>query len=72
VACHHTNEGLTADSGGEVEKCTACHLDPEDAATPSCSEMSPKKNPYHLNCMGCHKTEGKGPTKCDDCHAKKG
>ena len=69
-ACHHSNEGLTADSDQKVEKCTACHLKPEKAETPDCASMSAKKNPYHINCIGCHKTEAKGPTKCNDCHPK--
>lgn len=68
VTCHHTSEGLA--EGGEAEKCTSCHLNPEDAATPSCAEMSPSKNPYHKLCIGCHKTEAKGPAKCNDCHPK--
>lgn len=70
VTCHHTDEGLTAESEGDVQKCTACHLNPTDEATPSCGEMSLKKNPYHAACMGCHKEEGKGPTKCTECHPK--
>ena len=67
--CHHTNEGLTADSGTEVEKCSSCHFEPEEG-TPDCSSMSPKSNPYHANCIGCHKKEAAGPTKCNDCHPK--
>jgi hypothetical protein len=67
-ACHHTQEELTA--GGEAETCTSCHLNPEDAATPDCAQMSTSKNPYHKTCMGCHKKEGKGPTKCTECHPK--
>ena len=75
TACHHTDEGLTADSG-EAQKCGACHNEPEDAATPKCSEMSMSKNHYHINCVKCHKDEVKkdasmsAPTKCDDCHPK--
>jgi hypothetical protein len=72
--CHHTQEGLAA--GGEAEKCSSCHLEPEDAATPKCSEMSMSKNPYHKSCIACHKdavkenAESKAPTKCDGCHPK--
>ena len=68
--CHHSNEGLTADSDQKVEKCSACHLNPEKAETPDCASMSATKNPYHIRCIGCHKTEAKGPTKCNDCHPK--
>ena len=50
--CHHTQEGLTADSGEAVESCSGCHTEPEEAETPGCSEMSLKKNPFHINCVG--------------------
>ncbi len=72
TTCHHTSEGLTADSaaGMEVQACGACHTDPEEATTPACSQMSMKKNPYHINCVSCHKEEAAGPTKCDECHPK--
>jgi hypothetical protein len=66
--CHHTQEDLAA--GGEGEKCTNCHLNPEDEATPDCSQMSTSKNPYHKLCVGCHKKEAKGPAKCAECHPK--
>jgi hypothetical protein len=72
TTCHHTSEGLTADSAGgmEVQACGACHTTPEEATTPECSQMSLKKNPYHIACVGCHKEASAGPTKCDDCHPK--
>lgn len=71
--CHHVNEGMTAATADDtkVQKCAACHLDPEKAETPGMREMSMKKNPFHMVCIDCHKTEAKGPTKCDDCHTKK-
>lgn len=77
--CHHTQADLTAESTEEVATCVSCHKDPEDAKTPSCAEMSPTKNPYHINCMGCHKEsvkkdaslKGKAPTVCKECHVKK-
>lgn len=68
--CHHTMEGLTAESDQDVKPCAACHLDPEEAGTPSIRQMSMSKNPYHMSCIGCHKDEGKGPTKCNDCHGE--
>jgi len=70
TTCHHNQEGLTADSDMEVEVCGSCHTTPEVAETPGCSEMSMKKNPYHLNCVACHKEGEAGPTKCDECHPK--
>jgi len=74
TTCHHTQEGLTADSDMTVEPCSSCHLDPADAATPDCTQMSLSKNPFHINCVGCHKESGSenAPTKCDDCHPKAG
>jgi hypothetical protein len=72
TTCHHTSEGLTADTTGgmEVQACGACHTTVEEATTPECSQMSLKKNPFHINCVGCHKEEAAGPTKCNECHPK--
>lgn len=69
TTCHHTAEGLTLESDVKVETCSACHLDPEEGV-PGMREMSLKKNPFHMVCVDCHKTEEKGPTKCFDCHPK--
>ena len=68
--CHHTQKGLTEDSKVDVKKCSTCHLDPKDKA-PSMREMSLTKNPYHINCIGCHKEAKKGPVACVKCHLKK-
>ena len=70
--CHHTQEGLTADSGMEVEPCADCHLEPEEETTPICSQMSLKKNHFHISCVSCHKESGAeaAPTKCEGCHPK--
>ena len=72
TTCHHTTEGLIADSvgGTEVETGGTCHTTPEEATTPECSQMSLKKNPFHINCVSCHKEGDAGPTKCDECHPK--
>ncbi len=78
VDCHHTCEGLTAETvkDMEVAACSSCHVEPEKAETPICSEKSSKKNPYHIKCVGCHKAEKKenaetkAPTKCTACHPK--
>ena len=74
TTCHHTNEGLTADSDMEVEACATCHQNPEAAETPDCSQMSLSKNPFHITCVTCHKESGSeaAPTKCDGCHPKAG
>lgn len=74
--CHHTQENLTATSTDVVPTCGSCHVAPEKAETPKCSEMSATKNPFHITCVKCHKEElakkpdTKAPTKCDQCHPK--
>ncbi len=74
ATCHHTSDGIAADSDMEVEACTSCHMDPEAAETPDCAQMSLSKNPYHITCVTCHKESGAeaAPTKCDGCHPKAG
>jgi hypothetical protein len=67
--CHHMQKGLTAESK-EVTRCTTCHLDPKDKAG-SMREMSLSKNPFHAQCIACHKEQKKGPTACTGCHIKK-
>ena len=71
--CHHMNKGLKkADAEKvEVKKCAACHLDPKDKA-PSMREMGMANNPFHIRCIGCHKTttDKKGPVACNGCHKK--
>lgn len=70
--CHHTNKGLKKDhaESTEVKKCAACHLDPKDKKVPGMREMGMANNPFHIRCMGCHKTEKKGPVACNGCHKK--
>lgn len=71
--CHHTQKGLTKAQTDKVDvkKCSTCHLDPKDPKMPSMREMSLTKNPMHIRCIGCHKTEKKGPTGvCNKCHVK--
>ena len=76
TTCHHTDKGLTAESASNVQKCGACHNDPEKEGTPECSQMSLSKNPFHILCINCHKEKAKedpstkAPTKCDGCHPK--
>lgn len=69
TTCHHTSEGLTAESDMKVPKCSECHLNPE-GDVPDMAQMSLKKNPLHAGCIDCHKEEAKGPTKCNECHVK--
>ncbi|MDF1562731.1 MAG: cytochrome c3 family protein [Deltaproteobacteria bacterium] len=65
-SCHHN------DSVGK--SCADCHKDKEQKDIGKCTESSPKKNPFHAKCIGCHKEKAadkpdlKAPTKCKDCH----
>lgn len=74
--CHHTQADLKAGADVEVQSCGSCHLNPEKAETPKCTEMGMTKNPFHTLCVDCHKdtvkadATKKAPTKCDDCHPK--
>jgi hypothetical protein len=60
--CHHNVEKGSMDGSS----CFECHGKDPDAPDPSVS--SAKENPFHVLCKGCHKEQGKGPTKCGDCH----
>ena len=53
--CHHT---------GTYAACDSCHGDKADG------KKLDYKKAIHENCQGCHKKEGKGPTKCKECHVK--
>jgi len=74
--CHHNQPTLKAGTDEVVKPCGECHVNPEKAETPKCSEMSASKNPFHMKCVACHKEElakdatKKVPTKCDECHPK--
>jgi hypothetical protein len=47
-------------------KCETCHV---GQATPGkIGKM--EKDAAHKLCQECHKTGGKGPTKCAECHKK--
>jgi len=53
--CHHT-----AKAKEDIKSCFECHG--TDAAAPAV------KDAFHKSCQACHKAEGKGPTKCKECH----
>lgn len=61
VTCHHTKK---------QESCSTdkCHGAKMDGKKPGGGEASLKKNPFHINCIGCHKKQKKGPSKCKECH----
>lgn len=54
--CHHK-----AADKASIKSCFECHG--ADASAPDV------KTAFHNSCRECHKSEGKGPTKCNDCHA---
>ena len=60
--CHHTSKA----DGSDVQKCDAGH--PKENVEKDGKTIPSEKNARHKKCKGCHKTEQKGPTKCDECH----
>jgi hypothetical protein len=69
--CHHTNKGLTKAQTNtvQVKKCSECHLKAQGKMG-TMADMSPTKNPLHVNCLRCHKEQKKGPVACTGCHKK--
>lgn len=72
VQCHHTM------TNGELKTkapahCSSCHLAKGNAKNPKVKgkEMWTREA-FHTNCMNCHKQAKRGPTKCLECHARKG
>lgn len=70
ATCHHKVDGKMA----KEHKCTTCHSKPQGKLG-TCQDMSMKKNPFHVVCITCHKSEVKAgkvkaPTKCAQCHSK--
>jgi hypothetical protein len=62
LKCHHKAENKDV-----IKSCFECHGKDEAANDPTSSK---KDNPFHIQCAGCHKEEGKGPAKCKECHPK--
>lgn len=61
LKCHHK-----AASKDAIEKgCFDCHGKDPAASDPTSSK---RDNPFHVQCKGCHKEKGEGPTKCKECH----
>lgn len=61
TVCHHTAKGKD-----DAQSCFECHG--KDPNAPDPSAMGAKENPFHILCRGCHQEQGKGPTKCNECH----
>jgi hypothetical protein len=62
ATCHHHSPG------GQTPSCGECHGAPFD---PKNLNMPGLKGAYHLQCLGCHKEMGAGPSGCTQCHSKK-
>lgn len=60
--CHHKSSDK-----GAIKSCFDCHGSDPAASDPTSGK---KDNPFHMQCKECHKAEGKGPTKCKECHPK--
>jgi len=68
AACHHTKNADGSQgpyAAGSEAACKTCH----DGSLGN-AKVATAKKAAHVNCKGCHKTGGKGPTKCGDCHVK--
>ncbi len=61
--CHHKGDEKACSSAG-------CHAGKAEGKRPGCAETSMTKNPYHVQCVNCHKKENKGPKACAQCHKK--
>jgi len=57
--CHHK------DAAGKEQGCGKCH------GAKAEGKKVDLKEAFHTQCKACHKKEGKGPQKCDECHPKK-
>ncbi len=71
--CHHT----MASKDDTPQACKECHKKGADTdigdgkvAPNPCFNEKCTKNIFHERCRGCHKENGKGPTKCKQCHVK--
>ena len=79
--CHHDKDGKPrADlkEGDTVEGCIDCHSKPgkpKKEKGMSKEDWDAMQLEYyygamHENCIGCHKENNAGPTKCAECHPK--
>lgn len=79
--CHHDKDHkplTNLKASDKVQDCFECHNKPDKPKKePGVSDGEWKKiqrtyyyGAIHENCMGCHKTQGKGPVKCAECHPK--
>jgi hypothetical protein len=71
VECHHTSTNAKLKTE-KPPKCATCHLEKANAKNPKVKgkEMW-SQEAFHARCQECHKSGGKGPVKCMECHVKK-
>jgi hypothetical protein len=79
--CHHDKDGkplANLKDSDKVQSCLECHTKPDKPKKESgMTDADWKKlnlsfyyGAIHENCISCHKTGGKGPIKCAQCHPK--
>ncbi len=64
VECHHEAKDAAAEAA--IKGCLTCHG--KDPAAKGDITAKNKDNPFHKNCIPCHKEKAKGPAKCKECH----
>jgi hypothetical protein len=80
--CHHDKDGkpLALKEGDAVQGCMECHDKTDKPKKPegmskedwNAMQLEYYYGAIHANCTDCHKTGGKGPVKCAECHPKPG
>jgi hypothetical protein len=79
--CHHDKDGkplANLKATDKVQGCFECHAKPDKPKKEQgMTDADWKKlnlsyyyGAIHENCISCHKTGGKGPVKCAECHPK--
>jgi len=71
--CHHKFSGgeNVWQEGDPVQKCEACHADPNKPRGKGLSKGQKVGSHYwalHENCRACHQEQESGPVACNDCH----
>lgn len=77
--CHHDKDNKPLNDlkpGDELKLCSDCHKEAGNASPKAFKKPTQKdlKKYYvaiHANCINCHATLKKGPTKCAQCHPQK-
>lgn len=64
--CHHKRP--VSKDALETTRCSACH---QQSFSEKAQGRIGLKAAYHQQCMECHKTRGKGPVGCNECHTKR-